>query len=104
MERLAALQRSERRHAPLCAEPHAAERQSGIIRLPAHKGQNAHGSRGEGGGEIRFEAERPHLEIGMHGPLRQPGGDRFVVGCGIVCRDKAAAVRAVTDFIAGIRE
>ena len=31
----------------------------------------------------------------MHGPLRQPGGDRFVVGCGIVCRDKAAAVRAV---------
>ena len=68
VERLAALQRSERRHAPLCAEPHAAERQSGIIRLPAHKGQNAHGSRGEGGGEIRFEAERPHLEIGMHGP------------------------------------
>jgi len=40
----------------------------------------------------------------MHGPLRQPGGDRFVVCCGIVCRDKAAAVRAVTDFIAGIRE
>ena len=44
MERLAALQWAERRHAPLRAEPHTAERQSGIIRLPAHKGQNAHGA------------------------------------------------------------
>lgn len=58
VERLTALQRSERRHAPLRAEPHTAERQSGIIRLPAHKRQNAHGGRGEGGGEIRLEAER----------------------------------------------
>ena len=38
----------------------------------------------------------------MHGSLCQPGGDRFVVGCGIVCRDKTAAVRTIDAAVCKI--